>query len=104
MHSVIESGMKLPIPVNVVTGALGVGKTTAISQLLRLKPPEEKWAVLVNEFGALGIDGALLESAGAAATGELLVRTDPAGNRDSRLSDECLLSFALQGLVLLSAS
>ena len=40
--------------VNIITGALGVGKTTAIQQLLRSKPPGERWAVLVNEFGALG--------------------------------------------------
>ncbi|EFJ44456.1 hypothetical protein VOLCADRAFT_95390 [Volvox carteri f. nagariensis] len=54
--------MKLPIPVNILTGALGVGKTTAVTQLLRQKPPNEKWALLVNEFGALGIDAALVEA------------------------------------------
>lgn len=56
------TSMKLPIPVNVITGALGVGKTTAIQHLLAQRPPEEKWAVLVNEFGTLGIDAALLEA------------------------------------------
>ncbi len=44
------------IPVNIITGFLGVGKTTAIQQLLKNKPADEKWAVLVNEFGQIGID------------------------------------------------
>ncbi len=46
------------IPVNIITGFLGVGKTTAIRQLLAQKPSAEKWAVLVNEFGQVGIDQA----------------------------------------------
>lgn len=48
------------IPTNVITGFLGVGKTTAILHLLQQKPPNETWAVLVNEFGKVGIDGQLL--------------------------------------------
>ncbi len=48
------------IPVNLITGFLGVGKTTTIGQLLRRRPEHERWAVLVNEFGQTGIDGALL--------------------------------------------
>ncbi|MFT5705731.1 MAG: Ni2+-binding GTPase involved in maturation of urease and hydrogenase [Shewanella sp.] len=53
-----------PIPTNVVTGFLGVGKTTFIKQLLASKPEGETWAVLVNEFGEIGIDGALLSGGG----------------------------------------
>ncbi|KAK9815305.1 hypothetical protein WJX72_001348 [[Myrmecia] bisecta] len=53
--------MKLPIPVNIVTGALGVGKTTAIAELLKHKPAVEHWAVVVNEFGEVGIDQAVIE-------------------------------------------
>ncbi len=49
-------------PTNLFTGFLGVGKTTAILNLLSRKPSHEKWAVLVNEFGEVGIDGAILES------------------------------------------
>lgn len=64
---------KLPVPVHIITGALGVGKTTAIQQLLRSKPPGERWAVLVNEFGALGIDAALIEASGGAGDGGLSV-------------------------------
>lgn len=51
-----------PIPTNIITGFLGVGKTTSILHLLKHKPMNEKWAVLVNEFGEIGIDGALLKT------------------------------------------
>lgn len=49
----------LAVPTNVITGFLGVGKTSAISQLLKHKPANERWAILVNEFGEVGIDGGL---------------------------------------------
>ncbi len=49
------------IPTNLITGFLGSGKTTAILQLLKSRPAGSHWAVLVNEFGDVGIDGALLE-------------------------------------------
>ena len=45
------------IPTNIITGFLGVGKTTVIQHLLAQKPKHERWAVLVNEFGEVGIDG-----------------------------------------------
>jgi G3E family GTPase len=57
--------MRKPIPTNIVTGFLGTGKTTAILDLLMRKPVAEKWAVLVNEFGEIGIDGAILAGSGA---------------------------------------
>ena len=50
------------IPTNVITGFLGVGKTSFIKTLLSHKPKDEVWAVLVNEFGEIGIDGGLLNS------------------------------------------
>ena len=50
---------------NLITGFLGSGKTTSILHLLANKDPAEKWAVLVNEFGEVGIDGALLSESGA---------------------------------------
>ncbi|TJZ77414.1 CobW family GTP-binding protein [Chitiniphilus eburneus] len=52
------------IPVNLVTGFLGVGKTTALTRLLAGKPADQYWAVVVNEFGEIGIDGATLSAAG----------------------------------------
>ncbi|GAB7197942.1 hypothetical protein OS31_19780 [Dickeya oryzae] len=51
--------------VNLITGFLGSGKTTTIRHLLSHKPEGETWAVLVNEFGEIGIDGALLSDTGA---------------------------------------
>ncbi|PWC10444.1 hypothetical protein B4923_16515 [Brenneria roseae subsp. americana] len=51
--------------VNLITGFLGSGKTTTIRYLLSQKPEDEVWAVLVNEFGEIGIDGALLNGSGA---------------------------------------
>ena len=59
--------------VHLITGFLGVGKTTAILDLLQQSPTEEKWAVLVNEFGEVGVDGAILEASGA------VVREVPGG-------------------------
>lgn len=58
---------------NLITGFLGSGKTTTIRHLLAHKPQDETWAVLVNEFGEVGIDGALLADSGA------LVKEIPGG-------------------------
>ncbi|MDX1588636.1 MAG: GTP-binding protein [Oleiphilaceae bacterium] len=58
--------MPRSIPTHLILGFLGVGKTTAIKNLLALKPEHERWAVLVNEFGEVGIDGALLAQSGVA--------------------------------------
>jgi G3E family GTPase len=49
-----------PVPLNLITGFLGAGKTTAIRHLLEHKQSGERWAVLVNEFGKVGIDQAVL--------------------------------------------
>jgi G3E family GTPase len=54
------------IPTNLIIGFLGVGKTTAIRHLLTQVPEGERWGVLVNEFGEVGIDGAFLEADGIA--------------------------------------
>jgi G3E family GTPase len=48
------------IPVHVLSGFLGVGKTTAVKDLLARRADRERIAVVVNEFGSLGVDGALL--------------------------------------------
>ena len=53
-------------PVNLITGFLGVGKTTAMLNLLAQRPAGSPWAVLVNEFGQIGIDGATLTQEGVA--------------------------------------
>src|SRR6201991_5315312 len=49
------------VPVTVVTGFLGSGKTTLIQHLLA-NPNGKKLAVLVNEFGSEGVDGEILKS------------------------------------------
>lgn len=51
--------------VNLITGFLGSGKTTLLCHLLAARPSGENWAVLVNEFGEIGIDGTLLADRGA---------------------------------------
>ncbi len=66
------------VPVNIITGFLGVGKTTAIIHLLKQKPESERWAVLVNEFGEIGVDGSLLEGHGGTQTG-IFIREVPGG-------------------------
>ena len=53
--------MAAKIPVTVITGFLGSGKTTLIRHLLQ-NNQGRRIAVLVNEFGELGIDGELLQS------------------------------------------
>ena len=49
------------LPVSVITGFLGSGKTTLLSRLLR-DPAFERTAVIINEFGAVGLDHLLVES------------------------------------------
>lgn len=63
------------IPTNIITGFLGAGKTTTILHLLKNKPANERWAVLVNEFGEVGIDGKLL----TVGTNDIFVREVPGG-------------------------
>jgi cobalamin biosynthesis protein CobW len=48
------------IPVTVITGFLGSGKTTLIAHLMR-NPGGRRLAVLVNEFGEVGVDGDILK-------------------------------------------
>ena len=51
----------MPIPVTVLTGFLGSGKTTILSRLVR-DPAFADTAVIVNEFGEIGLDHVLLEA------------------------------------------
>jgi cobalamin biosynthesis protein CobW len=63
----VESPLNIRIPVLVVSGFLGSGKTTLVSHLLRQAQAEgTRLAVVSNEFGDLGIDRALLGQSGEA--------------------------------------
>ena len=60
------------VPTHVISGFLGAGKTTVLKALLAQKPVGEKWAVLMNEFGQIGIDQQLLPQDEGYAVKELL--------------------------------
>ncbi len=49
------------LPVTVITGFLGSGKTTLVRHLM-LNPQGKRLAVVVNEFGDVGVDGDILKS------------------------------------------
>jgi G3E family GTPase len=57
-----------PIPLTVIGGFLGAGKTSAVNALLA-DPGERRIAVLVNDFGDLAVDAALIAHRGAAVIG-----------------------------------
>ena len=48
------------LPVTVITGFLGSGKTTLVSHLMR-NPGGRRLAIVVNEFGEVGVDGEILK-------------------------------------------
>ena len=86
------------VPVNIICGALGAGKTTAIANLLANKPVDESWVVILNEFTDTGIDALTLA---AAARGSYDVRMIPGGclcctgEEDFRRQLSALLSQAV---------
>jgi len=47
--------------VYLLTGFLGAGKTTLLNRIIAFFPSHRKLAILMNEFGEVGIDGALVE-------------------------------------------
>ena len=66
------------VPTNIITGFLGVGKTSAILHFLKSKPDNERWAVLVNEFGEIGVDGTLFQGQSTEESG-VFIREVPGG-------------------------
>ena len=66
------------VPTNIITGFLGAGKTSAILQLLKHKPATERWAILVNEFGEIGVDGGLINGQHSTQQG-VFIREVPGG-------------------------
>jgi cobalamin biosynthesis protein CobW len=76
--------MAIKIPVTVITGFLGSGKTTLIRHLLT-NNQGRRIAVIVNEFGELGIDGDLLRSCEVCPDG-----TEPPTSNIVELTNGCL--------------
>ncbi|HBS84110.1 CobW family GTP-binding protein [Halomonas sp. 3D7M] len=77
------------VPVHIITGFLGSGKTTLIHSLIEQKPVDEKWAILVNEFGQIGIDQAMFEQ-----RDDVVVKGLPGGCLC------CQLAFVLQAVLV----
>ncbi len=57
-----DTQTKAPVPLSVLTGFLGAGKTTLLNKLLQ-DPAMEGTAVIINEFGEIGLDHLLVETA-----------------------------------------
>ena len=60
------------VPTHIITGFLGAGKTTVLRHLLAQKPENEVWAVLMNEFGEIGVDQAWIAEHQGIAVKEVL--------------------------------
>ncbi|AKR78452.1 MULTISPECIES: CobW family GTP-binding protein [Edwardsiella] len=62
--------MQSPVSVTLLTGFLGAGKTTLLNHYLR-SGPDRRLAIVENEFGAVNLDGALLEADASVSVTEL---------------------------------
>lgn len=60
------------VPTHIISGFLGAGKTTLLQHLLSQKPENEVWAVLMNEFGQIGVDQQMLPQTQGYEVKELL--------------------------------
>jgi G3E family GTPase len=76
-ESQLMDSTKQGLPVTIITGFLGSGKTTLLNHILS-NQQGLKTAVLVNEFGEIGIDN------------ELIVSTDDTNNNMVELSNGCI--------------
>ncbi len=74
--------MNKRLPVTIITGFLGAGKTTLLRHLLQSS--NQRLAVMVNEFGSVGLDGDLIRSCGFCDD------DDDIDNRIVELNNGCL--------------
>lgn len=84
-ESQLMGSTKQGLPVTIITGFLGSGKTTLLNHILS-NQQGLKTAVLVNEFGEIGIDN------------ELIISADE-GNNMVELSNGCICCTINEGLV-----
>ena len=61
-----------PIPITIITGFLGSGKTTLIINLIPQLPKDYRLALLKNEFGDIAVDSQLATSSSISGVKELL--------------------------------
>lgn len=61
MHTLPQENSAQRLPLHLITGFLGSGKTTLLNHLLQ-QPGMENTAVIVNEFGEIGVDHLLVEA------------------------------------------
>ena len=66
------------VKTHIISGFLGAGKSSAIQHLLSQRPEHEVWAILVNEFGEIGIDQALL-AGGSTPSKQVVIQEIPGG-------------------------
>jgi len=64
--------IQAPIPVTVITGFLGAGKTSLVNRLVGERAGKERIGIVVNEAGEIGLDGELLGD----ATGDVVEIAD----------------------------
>ncbi|KLJ11200.1 hypothetical protein EMPG_13510 [Blastomyces silverae] len=64
--------MSPPVPVTIITGFLGAGKTTILLNLIKQLPPDYRLALLKNEFGDLAVDSQLAAANSISGVRELL--------------------------------
>ncbi|QCU90794.1 GTP-binding protein [Thiomicrorhabdus sediminis] len=62
------------LPINLILGGLGAGKSSLLQNLLSQKPADHNWGILINEFGNVDIDSKILTN-----TAKTFIKTIPAG-------------------------